>query len=52
MSYEMLVGLNVFDDEKYTEYRAAMKPILSIYGGEFGYDFKVSEYCSLKRVKT
>ena len=43
MSYERLVGLNVVDDRLYQEYRKAMKPILSTYGGRFGYDFKVSE---------
>jgi len=43
MSYEMLVGLNVLDDLKYTDYRTAMKPILSDYEGCFGYDFKVSD---------
>jgi len=43
MSYEILVGLNVLDDCKYSDYRAAMKPILSNYDGHFGYDFKVSE---------
>ena len=43
MSYEILVGLNVLDDIKYEDYRAAMKPILSTYGGHFVYDFKVSE---------
>jgi len=43
MSYEILVGLNVIDDVKYAQYRAAMKPILSDFEGHFGYDFKVSE---------
>ncbi len=43
MSYEMVVGLNVLDDDTYQEYRIAMKPILLTYGGKFGYDFKVSE---------
>jgi uncharacterized protein (DUF1330 family) len=43
MSYEILVGLNVLDDFKYDDYRAAMKPILSDYEGRFGYDFKVSD---------
>jgi len=43
MTYEILVGLNVIDDLKYKDYRSAMKPILSKYGGDFGYDFKVSE---------
>ena len=43
MAYEMLVGLNVVDDELYSDYRAAMKPILAVYGGDFGCDFKVAE---------
>ncbi|WP_432473473.1 DUF1330 domain-containing protein [Amphritea sp. HPY] len=43
MAYEMLVGLNVLDDRLYQEYRTEMKPILAIYGGGFGYDFKVAE---------
>lgn len=41
--YEMLIGLNVLDDNKYQEYRENMKPILVSYGGGFGYDFKISE---------
>ncbi len=43
MQYERLVGLNVTNDEVYQQYRTAMKPILASYGGNFGYDFKVSE---------
>ncbi len=43
MLYEMLIGLNVLDDRKYQEYRENMKPILSSFGGGFGYDFKISE---------
>ena len=43
MSYEILVGLQVVDDLKYSDYRAAMKPILSDYEGRFGYDFVVSD---------
>lgn len=43
MMYEMLVGLEVIDNEEYKAYRTAMKPILEVYGGSFGYDFKVSE---------
>ncbi len=42
MSYEMVVGLNVTNDERYTEYRAAITPILKSYGGGFRYDFKVA----------
>ena len=43
MSYEMMVGLQVKNDEEYTKYREAMTPILKQYGGGFRYDFKVSE---------
>ena len=41
--FEMLVGLEVSNDEIYNQYRAAMKPILNRFDGEFGFDFKVSE---------
>lgn len=41
--YEFLVGLDVLDDDIYADYRAAMKPILTSYGGNFGFDFVVSE---------
>mgnify|MGYP002622932819 CR=1 FL=1 len=40
---EVLVGLHVHDDELYSEYRRGMTPILTSYGGAFGYDFRVSE---------
>ena len=40
--YEMVVGLELSDSGVYGQYRAAMKPILSGYGGGFGYDFEVS----------
>ena len=43
MAHEILVGLEVLDDEKYQQYRAAMKPILVQYQGAFGYDFTVSK---------
>ena len=42
-SLEMLVGLNVTNDSMYKEYREHMTPILKTYGGQFGYDFVVSE---------
>ncbi|MDC5707657.1 DUF1330 domain-containing protein [Vibrio europaeus] len=41
--YEFLVGLEVSNSEIYSEYRAAMKPILKSFGGGFGFDFVVSE---------
>lgn len=43
MSYEMMVGLQVKDDQVYTQYREAMTPLLQTYGGGFRYDFRVSE---------
>jgi uncharacterized protein (DUF1330 family) len=46
MSYEMIVGLQVIDDRQYEDYRLAMTPMLSAYGGSFGFDFRVSEVLS------
>ncbi len=43
MAFEMMVGLQVKDDSVYSQYRAAMKPLLETYGGGFRYDFKVAE---------
>ncbi len=43
MAHEILVGLEILNDEKYQQYRDAMKPILMQYQGAFGYDFKVSD---------
>ena len=43
MPYKMLVGLNVKDDNMYSQYREAMKPLLLTYGGGFDCDFKLSE---------
>lgn len=43
MTYERLVALNVIDDQRYEDYRQAMKPILHYCGGKFGYDFEVSK---------
>jgi len=43
MINENLLALNVTDDEMYNKYRQEMTPLLLSVGGEFGYDFKVSE---------
>ena len=43
MSYEMIVGLDIINDDLYTEYRKEMTPILMSFGGGFRYDFKVSD---------
>ena len=48
MAIETLVGLQVVDEEEYQMYRDEMMPILKNYGGEFGYDFKVSEVLKSK----
>ena len=42
MSFEMIVGLFVTDQEKYAQYRAEMTPLLEAAGGGFRYDFEVS----------
>ncbi|NRB66959.1 MAG: DUF1330 domain-containing protein [Vibrio sp.] len=41
--YEFLVGLEVSNNDVYSEYRAVMKPILRSFGGSFGFDFMVSD---------
>jgi len=43
MAHEMLVGLHVVDDATYQRYRDAMRPILTAHGGEFRFDYVVSE---------
>jgi len=43
MTYERVMGIKVSDDEEYQRYREGMTPILSSFGGSFGYDFKISE---------
>lgn len=43
MSYEMLVGLEVSDDQSYSNYRAAMMPLLEKYNGKFRYDFAIAD---------
>ena len=48
MALEILVGLHVVDEGGYQSYRDAMTPILESYGGDFGYDFKVSEVLKSK----
>jgi len=48
MAIEMLVGLHIVDEAGYQSYRDEMTPILESYGGEFGYDFKVSEVLKSK----
>lgn len=48
MGYERIMGLNVIDDTEYQKYRDTMIPILTTYGGAFGFDFKVSEVLKSK----
>jgi uncharacterized protein (DUF1330 family) len=43
LSFERLVGLQILDDEMYSQYREAMTPLLVEHGGGFRYDFKVNE---------
>ncbi|MDO6707271.1 DUF1330 domain-containing protein [Photobacterium sp. 1_MG-2023] len=41
--YELLLGMDISDEDGYKQYRQEMLPILTSYGGSFGYDFQVSE---------
>ena len=43
MTFEMVVGLEVSDDQAYDRYREKMGPLLAAHGGEFGYDFRIAE---------
>ena len=43
MMFERIMGLDVTDDLEYQRYREAMLPILTSYGGAFGYDFKIAK---------
>lgn len=51
MSYELLVGLQIIDDVKYSQYRASMKPLLDQVNGGFRYDFKTSEVLKNEEMK-
>lgn len=42
MSFQMIVGLFVADQEKYAQYRAEMTPLLHAAGGSFRFDFEVA----------
>lgn len=48
MAYERIMGLNVIDEREYQNYRDLMIPILTTYGGAFGFDFRVSEVLKSK----
>jgi len=43
MSYELIVGLQITDEKSYSDYRAAMRPLLQKVGGGLRYDFEVSK---------
>ena len=48
MSFEIIMGLEVINDEEYQKYRENMIPILHSFGGSFGFDFKVNEVLKSK----
>jgi uncharacterized protein (DUF1330 family) len=41
--FERMIGLEVTDDALYTQYRAAMTPLLKAHGGSFVVDVRVAE---------
>jgi uncharacterized protein (DUF1330 family) len=43
MAYHRLIGLKLRDVNGYSQYRAAMTPLLEAAGGRFRYDFEVSK---------
>ena len=42
MAFEMIVGLFVLDQQKYSQYRAEIAPLLQAAGGKFRYDLEVA----------
>jgi uncharacterized protein (DUF1330 family) len=42
MPHTIVIAMNVVDADGYAAYRAAMLPILTRYGGQFGYDLTVA----------
>ena len=48
MAFERIMGIEVVDEQGYQEYRKEMTPLLQSYGGDFGFDFKVSEVLKSK----
>jgi uncharacterized protein (DUF1330 family) len=42
MAFERLAALSVVDENTYTEYRAAIRPLLDEVGADFRFDFAVS----------
>ena len=42
MRYQMLVGLRVTDQDRYTAYRSEMRPLLAAAGGAFRFDCDVA----------
>jgi uncharacterized protein (DUF1330 family) len=48
MSYERIIGIEVIDELMYQDYRQAMTPLLRSVGGDFGFDFRVSEVLKSK----
>lgn len=48
MTYERIMGIEVVDEPMYQDYRDAMTPLLNSVGGDFGFDFKVSEVLKSK----
>jgi len=48
MTFERIMGIEVIDEAEYQQYRENMIPILTLFGGSFGFDFKVSEVLKSK----
>lgn len=42
MAFERIMGIYVTDEAEYQRYREGMLPILHQFGGDFGFDFRVS----------
>jgi len=52
MFYDRIMGIEVIDEPMYQDYREAMNPLLKSVGGDFGFDFRVSEVLKSKTSDT
>ena len=41
VSYQVLIGINVLNNESFVEFHSAIQPVLYRYEGEFSYDIDV-----------
>lgn len=51
MRYQILIGLNVLDSKKLSDFHASIKPLLATHDGEYCYDFNAPSALFSNRYK-